>query len=188
MNYNGAFHLFKNIKNELKLKLNDRVTEDFNMIPKFSFGYHNKNLSMVIYIGKGVELKDILKCYYQLDKVNINEVFLLTQFDIKDNNYKGFQDIFHFWDFQRNFFSKEKIEIPEPYNTKNDYLKKHNPKIIKINSKNDFKLIEGIEEENKYLISINPNLSIEDYIILKEKLFKIDKNIRTEFDLNPIEF
>lgn len=181
-NYNGAFHLFKN-NNELKLKLNDKVTSDLSLIPRFSFSYHNKNLSMVIYVGKDLKLKDIIKCYNQLYQVNINEAFLLTKFDFKKNMYTGFSDKFNFWDFQRNLFPKEKIEIPKSYNKKSNYFKEHNPKIIKINSKNDFEKINELKKDKNYLISINPSLSIEEYINLKEKLFKIDKNIRTEFDI-----
>ena len=56
-------------------------------------------------------------------------------------------------------------------------------KEIKILSKVDFSKIEKLNIEQKYLISISQNLSIEDYIELKRRLReigKVNKQIITE--------
>ncbi|PQJ78887.1 hypothetical protein [Polaribacter porphyrae] len=185
LNSNKGFHIFKNKNDSLRLRINDRITTDFKLIPRFIFGTHHRNYdTIVIYLGKKLELKELIKAYKYLDYSNIKNSMLVTNFNIKSNTYNAFLDKFYFWDFQRNSFFDERIEIPNTFVNKRDkFLKKYNPKIIKINSKNDFEKINKIQKENNYLISINPDLSIKEYINLKEKLFKIDKNIRTEFDI-----
>ena len=189
-NFEVGFHLLKNKNDSTILKLNDRFTSDFDLIPRFIFGIHHRLFNKtVIYIGKRITLKDIIKVYQKLYSVNQRGVFLVTSFNLRENSYSGFLDHFDFWEEQENKFMNERVERPLiPNNNREIYILKHTPKIIKINSKNDFEKFDEMKKENNYLISINPNMNIEDYINLKEKIFKVDKNIRTEFDLTNSEF
>ncbi|APZ46812.1 hypothetical protein BW723_11185 [Polaribacter reichenbachii] len=184
--YNCGFHLFKDSKDSLKLKLNDKETNDFELIPRFAFQRHKPNEVVVIYIGEKIKLKDILKCYVKLSTVNIKKAFLLTGHNFKENNYNGFLDDFEIWRSQINLFLKEKIEpVYSDELSRKKYIQNYNPKIIIINSKNDFEKLSDIKTITNYLIQINSEMSIEEYISLKEKVFQIKikypKKIRTEF-------
>ncbi|MBU3009979.1 hypothetical protein KO506_01010 [Polaribacter vadi] len=185
-NYDSAFHIFKDLKDSVQLKLNDKVSSDFNLIPGFAFGLHNQKDNIIIYIGKNITLKEIIKCYVELYKVNINNAFLVTNFDIKNNNYYGFVDNYEFWQQQIISLSDEKHEpiLTEELSRKN-YIKKYNPKIIKLNFKNDFTKLSEINHKDNYLIQINAKFSIDEYYVLKKSIIKLKKNhsktIKTEF-------
>lgn len=185
--YYCAFHLFKDSKDSLKLKLNDKTTSDFNLIPRFAFQRHKPNEVIVIYLGKKITLKEIIKCYHQLSKINIEKALLLTRYDFKENTYSGFLDDFEIWNNQMSLFSREKTE---PFNSidfsRKKFLKKYSSIIIQINSENDFdKLTTNINMDNYYLIKINSEMSIAEYISLKDEILEIKKTqglkIKTEF-------
>lgn len=187
-NYSSAFHLFKNSKNKIQLKLNDKISSDFSLIPRFAFRRHGKNDSIIIYIGKNITLNDIIKCYVELSKVNINKVFLLTHIDIKQNNYSGFLDYYEIWQSQIDKLSKEKIEPPLKRidNNRKLYFQKYPSQTIIINKFNvDINLLEKIDKNKNYLIQIDSGLSLENYILLKKEISRLTalKNIkiRTEF-------
>lgn len=184
--YNCGFHLFKDSKDSLKLKLNDKETTDFELIPRFAFQRHRPNEVVVIYIGEKIKLKDILKCYVKLSTVNIKKAFLLTGYNFKENNYNGFLDDFEIWRSQINLFFKENNEpVFSDELSRKKYIQNYNPKIIKINSKDDFEKLSGFKINTDYLIQINSEMDLENYISSKEKIFEIKlkkpKKIRTEF-------
>jgi hypothetical protein len=188
-NYQSAFHIFRDKKGILKLKLNDKTTSDFNLLPSFAFQKHRQVKNIVIYIGENITLREIVKCYFLLYQVNINQVFLLTDFDIKNNTYYGFLDNFEFWQNQINELSTEKIEpiITIIENQKKKYLKKYSVQTILVNQfdeKSNISL-DTIDKTGNYLIKINSEMSLEKYILLKEKIFMIENKegikIRTEF-------
>lgn len=185
-NYESAFHLFKNQKNSINLKLNDKVTSDFSLIQRFAFHRHRQIESIVMYIGENIKLKEIIKCYVELYKVNINKVFLLTHFDLKRNNYNGFLDNYEFWQNQINELSREKIKpIKSEDNYRKGYLRNNNPKIIILNKIKDISLLDSVNKNKNLLIQINSEMSLETYIYLKNKIASIKKSnrtkIRTEF-------
>lgn len=184
--YNCGFHLYKDSKDSLKLKLNDKEVDDFELIPRFAFQRHKPNEVVVIYIGKKIKLKDILKCYAQLSTINIEKAFLLTGYNFEENSYNGFLDNFELWSSQINLLLKEKIK-PIYFNelSRKKYIQIYNPKTIIINSKKDFEKLSIFKTGTNYLIQINSEINLEDYISLKEKIFEIKvkypKKIRTEF-------
>lgn len=185
--FDNGFHLFKDSKDALKLKLNDKFTADFNMIQRFVFGHHQfKFYGSVIYLDKKIIVKDLIKCYVQLYQVNKLNNLLITSFDLKTNSYSGIKDRIELWQEQVDLIVGKKIEPVKPIVlTRKQYLKKYSPKIIKIDSDNDFEKLTYIGVDNNYLIQINSELSIEKYIYLKEMILKIKRSnpdrIKTEF-------
>lgn len=190
-NFDNGIHLFKDKNDSLRLKLNDKITSDFNQIPGFvlptdKFIFNGS----VIYLDKKLLVKDLMRCYAKLWQVNIKSHFLITGYDVKANLYSGYKDRIEFWQEQIRLIVDEKVEPIRPkILTRSQYLKKYSPKIVKITSKNDFKKLTIINNSNNYLIQINTNLDIETYVILKEKISKIREfqkiKIRTEFNLFP---
>lgn len=188
-----AMHLFKNAEQCLKLKLNDRVVSDFNLISRFIIKKDKFNYTFpAIYVGENIYLKDLLNIYFELWTLNFEKTMLILKFDLENNLYHTYLDEFEFWDHQITSFYRNKKDHIEPvktkYNSRNKYLIKHQPQIITIHSKKDFFQLKNITKKESYLIQINTNISLETYIILKEKISQIrntNKNleIKTEFSL-----
>lgn len=189
-----AIHIFKDANDSLKLKLNDKIVSDFNVIPSFvimadKFDYTYPG----IYIGRNISLKELLDIYIRLWSVNIKNSMLVLKYNLNDNFYSTYLDYYDFWDIQIKEYYRNKSEKIEPISTKTlsrkQYVKKYNPKFIKINSKKDFKKLAIIKKENNYLIQINTRLNLETYISLKEKISEIKKKetirIKIEFNLFP---
>jgi hypothetical protein len=187
--FDNGFHLFKDSNDSLKLKLNDKITSNFNMIPRFVIGHHQfKFNGSVIYLDEKLIVGDLIKCYVKLWQVNIKSHLLITGYDLKTNLYSGFKDRIEFWQEQVDSIVDERMEpIRSKVITRKQYLKKYSPKSIYINSKNDIYKLETLEFKNNYLIQINKDMSIESYTLLKEKILQIKNNqkirIRTEFNL-----
>ena len=191
--FDNGFHLFKNSQDSLKIKLNDKITSDLQQIRSFACcteSYRGKLQvpASVVYIGKEVRLKDIIKIYFPLFSVNLNQVMLVTGFDLKYNLYEGYLDKFEIWDEQDALHLETKIEVPISIdNNRKLYIKKYSPQILTIDSSSDFNKLKSLTKENNYLIQINTNMDLKTYIKLKEKLSKIRElqkiRIRTEFNL-----
>lgn len=187
--FDNGFHLFKDSKDSLKLKLNDRITADFEMIPRFVIGHHQFEFNgSVIYLDENLVVRDLMRCYAKLWQVNIKSHLLITGYDIKTNLYSGFKDRMEFWQEQINFIVEEKVVPIRPkVLTRNQFLEKYSPKIIHLNNMKDISLLESIDMKNNYLVQINVNLNLDAYISIKEKVTEIRKNnnirIRTEFNI-----
>jgi hypothetical protein len=187
--FDNGFHLFKDRNDSIKLRLNDKITSDFNLIKGFSQGPIHFDIPIsVIYIGKNVKLKDLLKCYFQLYSINKVASMLITDYNLENNLYGGYCDRFFFWEKQIDDFSFNKVERPRlSDNNREKYLHKYSPEIIAINSLDDINKLKGITFESNYLIQVNTDMNIETYISLKEKISEIKKRekirIRTEFNL-----
>lgn len=189
--FDAGFHLFKDKSRVTKLKLNETITSDFNELQNFHYDIHFDLPITVIYLGKDVKLIELIKCYYQWVRGKRTSM-LITNYDFKTNTYNGLLDRFYFWNSQIDFYSNEKKEPYYPSlleDNREFYLKKHNPKIIIINSHLDSRLLKSINKDHNYLISLNPKMNLKTYILIKQKVSEIIKKgivIRTEFNLPPL--
>lgn len=188
--YDNGFHLFKNNSNSIKLRINDKVTSDFNQIIPFSIvgPIHFDIPLTIIYIGKDIKLNHLLKCYSRLYCINRPGAMLVTSFDLRSNLYSGFRDRFTFWEEQIDNFSNERIERPKLRdNDRKEFIKKYSPQFILINSKEDFHKLNNLKNKKFNLIQINSNMDLKTYISLKEKISEINEKqnvkVKTEFDI-----
>ncbi|WP_348713865.1 hypothetical protein [Tenacibaculum sp. 190130A14a] len=190
--FDSGFHLFKTDKDSVKLKINDKILSDKTNIKNFLFINHRsfeRPPVAVIYIGKGILLKDLVECYIETWEVNWQNVVLITDYNFKENSYAFFFDYFQFSHKQLEQFKNTLLPPYPSYNESMEfYLKKYSPKIITINTKEDFHFLNTSIEKKNLLISINPNLDLKDYFILKQKIRFLKKEnkrkIRTEFNLS----
>ena len=98
LKFDNGFHLFNDVNDSLRLKLNDKITSDFESIPRFVVGHHKfKFNGSVIYLDKNLKVRDLIKCYTKLWQVNIKSHLLITGYDVKTNRYSGFKDKIEFW-------------------------------------------------------------------------------------------
>ncbi len=180
-----AMHLFKDYNDSLKLKLNDKIVSDYTQIPRFVILTNKFDYTFPgIYLGNNINIKDLIKIYIRLWNVNIKRSLLILDFDIRKNLYSNYLDGFDFWDEQLELLSEERTE-PSLYNIGNrkEYLNKYSPEIIIIKSVIDFSQLKHINKNKNYLIQVNKNLSIENYIILKENISEIEKRDKTRIRL-----
>ena len=185
MRFNNGFHMFKTHDNSLKFKFNDKVTLDKKNIISFSLNVpsHYDIPTSVIYLGKKINLKDLINCYIEMWSINKRKVLLITGYDIQTNSYYGFLDNFSFWERQFDSLSNFKIKMPKSnLNNRGLYLEKYSPILININSEKDLDLLK-INKNKNILISINSNIHLNTYFKLKE-IIKDYKNIQTEFNLS----
>ena len=181
----GGFHIFKNNSGITMLKLNDKITSDFNEIYRFEFDIHFDIPIPVIYIGDKIETTDLINSYFQLG--NIRAALLITNYDPKTNLYNGYLDKFQFWDSQVEKYSNYKIpnKVPELL-SRDKYFKKFSPSLVEVNTRKDINKLNNLKAQSTYLISINPKIDLESYLLLKQKLLDIKKEkgikLRTEFN------
>ncbi|RKF05346.1 hypothetical protein C8N26_0004 [Tenacibaculum lutimaris] len=184
--FDGGFHMFKNSSGVTTLKLNDKITSDFNEIRRFVFDSLFDIPVPVIYIGDRIKTSDLINSYFQLG--NIRAALLITNYDPKTNLYNGYLDKFQFWDSQIEKYYNYKIpnKVPELL-SREKYFKKFSPSLIEINTKKDIVKLGSLKAHNFYLISINPEIDLKSYLLLKQQLLDIKKEkgikIRTEFNL-----
>jgi len=146
---------------------------------------------IVIFIGEGVSLEDLKKAYLELTLINSYwspEVKLvLRKEDFSDYYFfRDETDINWFDAYGKEGYINEIVRpFPPPpppsdggYSLK-DYLKMK-PETIKINSKTDFSKIENLNPQKRYFISINHELSFEDYIDLKKVIKDLKRSTRIE--------
>ncbi|MFY0629436.1 MAG: hypothetical protein JXR05_03585 [Flavobacteriaceae bacterium] len=188
--FDAGFHLFKNKLGVVKLKLNDRITNHED-IHSFTFGIspHFDIPIIAIYIGKGVSLKEVVRCYYQLASVNMLKVALITSFDLKENKYNAHIEKIEIWNEQITNHFKDSLEYHEfDINNRSFFVNKYSPKSIIINSSKDFNKIDAIDSKYSYLISISDDLPLADYIYLKERLLEVRKKRETRIRTEIIDF
>lgn len=197
-NLDCAMHLFKMPNDSLILKVNDKTTSNYDVIPSFVIFTDKFDYTFPgIYIGENILLKDLLNIYIRLWSVNIKQSMLVLEFDLRNNLYSNYLDNFDFWVSQiENYNDNQSERIQAPISnelTRVEYLKKYAPKVIEINSIKDFIALEVINKNNNYLIQIDTDMDLETYINLKEKISEIIKGekirIKTEFNqfLNIME-
>lgn len=183
--FDGGFHMFKNSSGVTTLKLNDKITSDFNEIRRFVFDSLFDIPVPVIYIGDRIKTSDLINSYFQLG--NIRAALLITNYDPKTNLYNGYLDKFQFWDSQIEKYYNYKIpnKVPELL-SREKYFKKFSPSLIEINTRKDINKLNNLKVQSNYLISINPQIDIESYFLLKKQLSGISKKkdikLRTEFN------
>ena len=183
--FDGGFHMFKNSSGVTTLKLNDKITSDFNEIRRFVFDSLFDIPVPVIYIGDRIKTSDLINSYFQLG--NIRAALLITNYDPKTNLYNGYLDKFQFWDSQIGKYYNYKIpnKVPELL-SREKYFKKFSPSLIEINTKKDIEKLNTLKVQSNYLISINPQIDIESYFLLKKQLSGVSKKkdikLRTEFN------
>lgn len=188
-------HLYFNNEGKRIVRFNNKTVRNLKELLLFFSSGHtfNKKLDRpLIFIGKGIKLKDLREIYFYLkiEHYNASLVFNRNQQD----GYHIFNDKVEIWQEEIDLFIKDnKLPSPPPLpmNFYKEYYLKNKYERTVFYKDDDLKPLEKIVVDGKYLISIDENFSIETYSILQERLRELrkSKNIkyRTEItQLNPI--
>ncbi|MDG1396891.1 MAG: hypothetical protein P8P88_00745 [Polaribacter sp.] len=185
--YQGSFLLLKE-NDSIKIKLwNNEVSfeEYINSVP-----IHFDRIGYVALLGDNLKLRDLKIAFLQMYYYNFGSIGMVTKTNFQNYNYDVYFVRKNVWKKEVDKYSKEngleKREIPhftEDY-SKEKFIELNNPNLIEIKTKNDFAKLEETKANSTYLISINIALSVEEYLLLKQKINKIEKEnnlkIRTE--------
>lgn len=180
--FEAGFHIIKDTNDSVRLKINDQLTK-FSDIPAFVFNQpvHFDILCTPIYLGENIELKDLIKSYYQLVLSNRPIVALITNFNLEKNEYDVHIEKIEIWNEQITNHFKSIIDYHEfDINNRVFFINKYKPISIIINSSKDFNSIDTLDDKYNYLISINDKLPLTDYIYFKEKLLEVRKERKTK--------
>ncbi len=183
----NSIHFYK-IGEEIQFRFEDKqgAIEDVHL---FLGGGHSKP-KVLVFIGKGINLKDLQSLYYRLASEGQLNILLGTKREgifethvLNDNIEIWWEDLVH---HLANLKSAQPPPPPPPigFNSKASYLKNGGTE-INISEKKDFQKIEELATIGRYVVSISSNLQIEDYFELKKRLTEkkqLNKEIMTEIE------
>jgi len=178
-------HLHQSADQRVKLRLGDKIAKFEDLLLYLNFGspFNPKSNRRIkgplLYLGKGVQLKDLKEMYYYLAREQHNRIWIATKKEgIAD--YHLIHDKIYVWrdDIYLNNKYLSTSEFPSPplpppppveFTSKADFLSKGNQE-IKINTKADFTKLNEMQLDKKYTVTINQDLPIEDYFELKSRV------------------
>ena len=137
----------------------------------------------MIFIGEGINLKDLQRIYFRLASIRQLRIWLGTKKEGFSDTHILNDKIEIWWDDLENHLANSKIRQPLPppppieFTSKEDYLKNGGKEVLILDRK-DFQKIDELTETERYVISINLNLPIEDYFELKLSLIHISEPTR----------
>lgn len=191
-NYYKTIHFYKSAKDELRIRCGDRMTE-LRDIPLFLMEHHqNKPTEIVVLIGKGIVLRDLKQLHNVLSMSGHFKIYLGTKRYGNVDTEILRDDIEFWWDDVEEFrISQNSMTPPLPppmpplvYKNKLTFLASSGQEIA-VKSQIDILQLKSINYLGKYVIEMNENLSIEQYIQVKQivqEIKKTNKNIRTSIN------
>jgi len=187
-NHYSTIHFYKSENDELRIRCGDKMAE-LRDIPLFLMGHHQtKPVELLVLLGKGIELSDLNTLYYVLRQSGYLNVYLGTKRNgIADTEV--FRDHVEVWWDDAEEFRKSQKPMPPPlppqsYKNKSSFLG-NDGREISINKAENIPLIDSINDSRKYVIEINQKLSIEHYILIKQKAKELkmrNKKVRTSIN------
>ena len=162
-----------------QLTLNNKKA-DISFIPSFllSCKIPNQYKKPFILLGKGITLKELTQLYSTFHSVNFPLISVISKYDFKSRS-------FHYYDIRIELFTEELLKNGPPPRefdiSRKDYLAKYNPEIITIKSKQGFTKLNSIKPNSHYLVSINLDLPIEDFLNLNQDFFNTSINLLNKY-------
>lgn len=181
-----TIHFYKSESEEIKIRCGSKMA-NFDDIPLFLERSHSVQ-KVLIFLGKGIDLKDLKKLYFRLASIRQLDVWLATKREgISDTHV--FKDNVEIWwsDLEIHLMnSKLHQPLPPPpppeLMSKAIYLKEGGEE-VKISRRDDLDKIAKLYDDKRYVVSISRDLSVGDYLGLKKRLReKRNNQIVTEID------
>ena len=170
--YSSVIHLVKN-GGQVQVILND-VTTDLENIPDFLVTSHGSPPPLILYLGKGLEFKELVEAYMWIKVAWINRVTLVTGNDAFDKFYIVKDYISIDDSLMDVFLKKENIPPFPPSPIEITEIKRN---IIKIDNQADFEKLLTINDSTEYLIQVDNQFDLFGYLELIGKI-KGKKNIK----------
>lgn len=171
-------HFYKSDGN-IQIRCGDKMAtlED---LPLFLERRHSRS-RVLVFVGKGIRLKDLKSLYYRLASIGQLNVYLGTKREGLFNTHIFKDKIDIWWEDLENHVANLKMKQPLPppppmaFRSKEKYLQKGG-RVVKIASGKDLQKIEELTEKERTVISISSNLPVEDYVELKKRLAEKERS------------
>ena len=181
---------FNLIKRENKFILEDYSGFDSLNLKLYNYPIHTPFITYNILLNKKITLKDLKSTLSKINLTFKRKVNLITKIDLQKELYHIFPIIIDLWEEDMKKLQKENNGFPPrppvtEFENKASYIKAYHPELLQIKSMQDFEKIQYIKPNSHYLISINIELPIEEYLKLTQELniIKKDKNTRIRTEL-----
>lgn len=176
---NSSFINLIKDKDSARVILNSTIS-NLDELPKYLSHSHGTSQAISVYLGKGIELKDLIEMYCWLKFSGSTHVTLITA-------NKGFEEFNSVQDYVSSidqqlfldFIHQYQLPPPLPHPAlNNDTMVAKN---LYIKNGTDLKQMESIENQVYYNVLISNQVSMADYLKLREKINQInahEKRIR----------
>lgn len=170
----------------VKLKIGNKYYK-FKDLIQFTERSSRKE-TFTIFLGNKIKLYDLKVLYAYLKYLGWNKVNIVVNVN-SQLEYEIIEDTIEIWSNEMSELLEYPLPPPLPakkgeFISKDDFLK-HNPEVIEINNYNDIKKLNNISLEFNYLISINNQIPLKEYLLIKTKIIMIaneNKN-HTKFEI-----
>lgn len=177
--YFGCIHFYKSKENKKIVRVGDHIVM-LEQFPRFLNQIQSIHKPLIL-IGQGITLKDLKILFYCLVSNGPPKVILGTKrYGLSDTHI--FKDeIEIWWDDLESQLATSRIPQPPPppppieFTSKKEFLKNGGKEII-IDDKKAIRKLENLKTKKRYVISIDSNLTIEDYIQIKKKVNEMRKS------------
>ncbi|MCL7754283.1 hypothetical protein [Polaribacter sp. Z022] len=189
--HQGSFLLVKE-NDSVKIRLWNKYVSFEEYID--STPIHFEKIGHVALLGDNFSLRDLKTVFLEMYYYNFGGLRLVTNTDFHNYNYDVFFIRTDVWQTEASKYILdnriEKREIPSlPDNfSKEQFIEVNSPFLLEINSKQDISKLDRLKANSTYLISINIELSIENYLILWQKINRIRKEKNLKIRTEIIEF
>ncbi len=187
-NYIETFHLIEKEK-DFKIE-NYSGFEQLDEI-MYSLPSHYEVHGFNLFLNDEINLKELKSIFKKINLFNMFRINLISKINIHQNNYDIYTVYSHIWEDELNNLEKQfnlskPPRIPE-YANKKAFIKKFNPVTIEISSANDFDKLSEIISDRVYLVSIDVNLPMKDYLHLTQLINDIRKNKKVKIHTEILE-
>lgn len=164
-----VIHLIKD-SDSTKVILND-ITTDLKHLPDFLIWRHGQQPTIYLYVGKGIELKDVLDAYCWIKYSGYRKVELVTS----NVSFEKFYSIEDYVDVDDSTFMKflNQNSLPSPPPAPESDKKIYD---VLINSKSNITFGKQLDSVT-YRYNFSSQLDIKEYLELIEKLNNSEKKI-----------
>lgn len=181
--YSEIFHVYKS-NDLLIIRYGDRLIEPSDLRKVIFSGHGILPSEIELFVGKQINLEDLKEIYYNLKNCQIRKVNIIVN-KYAPLDYRIITDYIEIFDddLENYFINSPPTLRTEYYETRRSYLEE-NTEIIEIKAENDINKLQKITENKKYLVSINNELGLKNYLKLKELISNLRKTkklkIKTE--------
>ncbi|SNR15487.1 hypothetical protein [Tenacibaculum jejuense] len=206
---------FNLIKRENKFILEDYSGFDNLNLKLYNYPVHTIFITYNILLNREITLRQLKNILSKINLTSHCKINLITKIDLQKELYHVFPLIINSWEEDLKKLQKENKELyhvfpliinsweedlkklqkenngfpPRPPITEDEnkasYIEAYHPELLQIKSKQDFDKIQHIKPNSHYLISINIELPVQEYLKLTQKLnfIRKDKNTRIRTEL-----
>lgn len=180
-------HYYQSKKDSVVIRVGQDLI-NYDEISYFLSPNHRKP-KLLLFLGGTVSLQSLKKLYYYIKGAGLDEVYIVTKKKGLLDAYVLKDEINIWWDDLAAYTSSLKHDkllppLPAPrlkYTSRETYLESGAIE-IKIEDENDFFKIQNLSNRETYLILIDTNMSLKNYLELKKILNKLEKSIITELE------